>query len=231
MNRQYPYCVTTRWSETVAAQRCANWRRLLGLGPVERHKANVTLFRQGDNPREVLLLTRGIVKLTCDLRAGQRSLVGLRYPGHFVEEFAHDLHLVYPVSGITIVPCELYRIDIVRLRALEQQNPEVSAFEKRIVKQDLYNCAHANLEKRTLEPADQLERFLWELATILGARGAAGQVRLALPLDNSEMAELLGFSESHYKHIRGQLERAGRLKREGRRNIALSAPSYVPAAD
>jgi Crp-like helix-turn-helix domain len=104
----------------------------------------------------------------------------------------------------------------------EQRNAEMNAFQKYTLRQDLYNMCVANLQLKSLSPGERLDRLLCELAAVLGARRAAGSVQFVLPLDNLEMAELLALSESHYKQIRTDLERAGRLRRKQRRVIILT---------
>lgn len=156
------------------------------------------------------------MKLTCDLPDGKQSLFALRYPGQILEECAYDLKLPYPVSGATVLPCDIHRLEVGRMIEAEQRNPEVNAFEKLVLKRDLYNEGVALVELKTLAPDEILERFLWELAAVQGAREGAGQARFTLPLHNIEMAEWLGISESHYKQMCTALEEAGVLQREGK---------------
>ncbi len=212
----------TKWNEPQASQTLNTWKRLLILSPAEKYGGNITLFFQGDQVRELFILARGIVKLTCIFNDGQ-SYLTLRYPGQFIEECAYDLDMPSPASATTITPCDIHRIDITRIREAERRNAEVNAFEKCVLKRDLYNMGIARAELRQLAPAERLERLLWELATVLGGRKMEGAVQFVLPLNNFEMAGLLGLSESHYKQIRGELELTGRLRRLGRRAVVLFA--------
>ncbi len=210
-----------QWNELRATQALNTWRRLLMLGPPQAYPEHVSLFSKGDEPRDVFLVARGIVKLACDLPDGKQSVLTLRYPGQFVEECAYDLHIAYPVSAFTITPCELYRLDVARMREAEKHDPEVNAFEREVLKRDLYNLAVSNVELKVVPPVERFERFLWELATVLRVRRSGADVRFVSPLDNREMAELLGLSESHYKQVRSELEATGRLRREEKRIFVL----------
>lgn len=102
MNPRPPRHPSTQWNEAQGAQTLATWRRLLPLGPPQHYPEKTTIFTQGDKPRDICFLARGIAKLTCDLPDGQHSLFALRYPGHILEECAYDLKLPYPVSAITV---------------------------------------------------------------------------------------------------------------------------------
>jgi len=218
MHPHPPRHPSTQWNEAQGTQTLATWRRLLPLGPAQHYPERNTLFAEGDTPRDVFILARGIVKLTCDLPEGQQSLFALRYPGQILEECAYDLKLPYPVSAATIIPSEIYRLDVGRMIEEEQNNPEVNAFEKYVLKRDVYNERAALVECKALHPDEILERALWELAVAQGARETAGQVRFTLPLHNLEMAEWLGMSESHYKQTCIALEKKGRPA-EGRETL------------
>jgi CRP-like cAMP-binding protein len=219
----------TQWSEPEAAQALHTWRRLLNLGPVQRYREKAVLFYQGDPVRDLILISRGMVKVTFSPPDGDKLLSRLRYPGQFVEQCACDLGVPSPVSATAIVPCEVHRIDLARINEARVRNLEVGAFEKYILKRDLYNAHAANIELQTLTPARRLERLLSQLATVLGAHRSSGPVEFVLPLDNVEMASILGLSQTHYKQIRGELEDQGRLGRQGRR-VVLTKPHDIPLA-
>ncbi len=222
MNPEAPRNPSMEWSEAQAAQTLNTWRRLLALGSPHNHRGRTLLFSQGEDIRELLLLARGIVKLTCILPNGRESMLTLRYPGQFVEECVYDLNLPSPVSATTIVPCEIHRVDIARMREAERRDPEVNAFAKYVLKRDLYNICRSNMELKSVRPAQRCERLLWELAAVLGSIRSGNPVQFVLPLDNLEMAEMLGLSESHYKKIRSELEESGVLHRQGRRGVVLT---------
>ncbi len=213
------------WSAAEAARTLNTWRRILPLDPPEACGADVVLIQQGEKPREVLILASGIVKLTHNLPNGRQCLLELRYPGDFVEHCANGLEALSPVTASTITPCNIYRLEIGRMADAAQRNPEVHAFEKHILKRDLYKAFIANLKLKTLSPIDRLEHALWEIARVRTQDRRTPRTEFVLPLSNSEMADWIGISESHYKQTRSELERAGRLQRmEGKRLVLLRAP-------
>lgn len=211
----------TGWSAAQAARTLNTWRRLLPLSPLESYGEGVVLFEQGDEPREIFIIVSGIVKLTCDLPDGRKSLLMLRYPGDFVEECTNDLQLPYPVTGTTVTPCEIHRLNLRQMAEAEQRNPEVNAFEKYILKRDLYNLCLANVGLKTLNAVDLLEWALWDIARVQTRDRPMSRTEFVLPLANSEMADWLGMSESHYKQTRSELEQTGRLRRTTGRRLVL----------
>lgn len=222
MNPQPLRSSLVQWSEAHAAQALSTWLRLLSLGAPQRYGENVVLFSQGDPARELFLLASGILKLTYVSPNGQESLLALRYRGQFAEQCAYDLKLPYPVTGTTIIPCEIHRFEVARMVEAEQRDPEVNAFERYILKRDLYNACVANIELKTLPPTDLLEHVLWEIAASQGVRQSTTFAEFVLPLDNNEMAECLGMSATQFKQTRTALEDAGRLRREhGKRFVLL----------
>lgn len=146
----------------------------------------------------------------------------LRYPGQFADQFAHELRQPYSVTATTLTRCEVHRIDVDHLLEAGRRNPEVSAFEKYMLKGDLYNVCLSNIAMKTLGSTDLLEHALWEIAIAQTRGKATPPLEFILPLTNREMAEWLGMSESHYKQTRTALEAARRLRRtNGRRFVLL----------
>lgn len=210
------------WTPRQAAVALSKWRSLLNLGSAEEYAGHSVIFSRGDTPHEVFLLARGIAKLTLPLPSGEESLLTLRYPGQFVDYCSHDLGTAYPLSGITIVPSDIYKARIEQVRAARRRNPDLRIHEADLLRRDLYRLAAMRLRLKALSPVDRLERLLWDLASVIGERDSTGEMRLVLPLDNCEMASLCGLSESHYKTIRRELERTGRVSHDGRHLCVLT---------
>jgi CRP-like cAMP-binding protein len=215
------------WNDLRASQVLNTWKRLLKLDTPYRYREDVLLFSEGDLRSEALLLGRGIVKLTYRIPSGRESLSRIRYPGEFLDQCSYDLDLPSPVSARTVIPCEVYRIEMSRMNEARERNPEISAFEKRILKLELYNAHMANLQLKNLRASERLYRLFLEIATVLGGRRSAGFIEFVLPLINYEVAELIGVSPSHYKQLRNELEQTGKLQRRERRIMLLALPDQM----
>jgi hypothetical protein len=212
-----PHHWNMRWTPAQAASTLAKWRVLLPFGSAHKYMENATVFSQGDDLRFMFLLARGIVKLVFTFPDDSRSLLGLRYPGQLIGDWWQDVSVSYPVSASTVVPCEIHRFDLTQVHSAEQRDRTVEDFHHLTLRRDLCNLAATHLEMKGFSPEELLEGILWELAAVLGHIESTGIARLVLPLSNSEMADLCGLSESHYKEVRRELEATGRLKHQEHR--------------
>jgi CRP/FNR family transcriptional regulator len=179
------------------------------------------LFSQGDEAKSTFLLARGIVKLTYSSPDGGQHLLGLRYPGDLIGDWWLDLRMPYPFSAITAVACEIHRIDSAQIRDRALRDRNAQHFHAETLQRDLCSLAATHLALKELTPTDILERLLWELAAALGGLAAEGNARLVMPFSNAEMADLCGLSESHYKEVRRELEKTGRVRHLARKLWAL----------
>lgn len=220
-NLEYPRNPAASWTPVRAREQVQTIRRLIPVGALFRFNKGLQIFAQGSRPEEVFLLESGIVKLAYTLPDGTTELFSLRYPGQLVEGCANVLRIPYPLSAFTITPCELYRLDAQRMLSVMRQDAEFANFIVRLQDIDLYNTGVALVEMKTLRPHERLERFLWDLAAVIGYRKADGSVRLVLPLSEKEIAELLGLSVMHLERSRKKLEQTGRVRRQDSRALIL----------
>lgn len=217
MSAPPPHHVHTQWTSARAVRALARWRELLTLGPAQKIAEDVVLFSQGDDTKSVYFVVRGIVKLVFSFADGSNKLLGLTYPGHLIGDWWLDVDMHSPFSAVTTVPCEVHRVDTPQMREAEKRDRRVADFHREMLERDLCNLSATHLEMKGLPPTEILERLLWELAGVLGGVESRGTARLVLPLTNSEMADLCGLSESHYKEVRRELEETGKLKHLARR--------------
>jgi CRP-like cAMP-binding protein len=212
-----PHHTHTQWTSANAARTLARWRELMPLGPVHKCGEDVVLFSQGDDTKSVHFVVHGIVKIVFSFADGSNKLLGLRYPGHLIGDWWLDLKMSSPFSAITTVPCEIHRVDMPQMREAEKRDRRIADLHREMLERDLCNLSATHLEMKGLAPTEILERLLWELAGVLGGIESRGTARLVLPLTNTEMADLCGLSESHYKEVRRELEDTGKLKHLARR--------------
>jgi CRP-like cAMP-binding protein len=174
--------------------------------------------------REVFLVARGVAKLVFSEPNGREVLVALRYPGQFVDYWPRQPAGANPLSAIALVTSEVYRIDVSTVRCAQQQNPDLHIQDADLLRYDLDDLAARFVRSKLLSPADRLEQLLRELAAVLGWKDSSGKAHVMLPFDNFEFASLCGVSESHYKAVRHELKKSGRVRQEGRR-IWVLAPN------
>ena len=214
----------TPWNRENARETVAAWKTLLGTGETPlRYQANTELFRKGQEARDVFLLAEGLILLYSALPNGHENILGVRFPGQVAEQCAHDLQIPYPVSARTLLSSTIYRISATELRNRERHNREISILSERLLRIDLYNAAVFIAELKATNAADRLERFLRLLASVFGSTSDAGVVRVAVPLRDDELGDMLGCSPRHFKRIKKQLQQAGRLRVDRNRVFVLTA--------
>jgi CRP-like cAMP-binding protein len=212
----------THWDQERARENIAAWEELFGPGSPWHCESGILLFQEGQEPREIFLLTEGLVLLYCDLPDRAESALGLRFPGQVLEQCAHHLHLPYPVSARTLIPSTIYRIAADELRERERQNREISLFFERQLRIDLYNADVFIMELKTSSPVERLDRLLRLLAAGLGCNPKFGVLQVPMPLRDDQLADMLGCSARHLKRIKKQLQQEGRLRTAGRQGLILT---------
>ncbi len=212
-----PHYVHIPWTSTGATRTLAQWRELFQWNAAQKYTQKSVLFSQGDETKSAFLLARGIVKLVWLSPDGNQHLLGLRYPGDLIGDWWLHLRMRCPLSAITVVPCEIHRVDAAQIRDGARRDLNVEHFHVETLQRDLCGLAATHLALKDLVPTDFLERLLWELASVLEGLGSRGTARLVLPFSNAEMADLCGLSESRYKEVRRELQETGRVRHVARR--------------
>jgi len=212
-----PHHAHIQWTAARATRTLARWRELFRWDVAQKYPHKSVLFSQGDEAKSAFLLARGIVKLVYSSPDGGQHLLGLRYPGDLIGDWWLDLRMHCPFSAITAVPCEIHHVDSAQIRERARRDRNAEHFHIETLQRDLCSLAATHLALKGLAPTDILERLLWELASVLGGLASEGPARLVLPLNNAEMADLCGLSESRYKEVRRELEETGRLRHLARR--------------
>jgi CRP-like cAMP-binding protein len=175
-------------------------------------------------------LAEGLVLLDCERPNGSVSVLGVRFPGQVIEHCAYAMNLRYPVSARALVPSLVYRISLAELhdRNRECHNPEISSLFERLLHVDLYNAEVLIMELKTSSAAERLFRLLLQLATATTqARSADPCMSVSVPLNESEIADLIGMNRFAFSRLKRALIRNGDLRQNGnvfsfRRNLAAA---------
>jgi len=170
-----------------------------------------TLFRQGDRPRELLIIERGELELVHQTRS-ERLVVQMLYAGSGVDHLSILLAVRYPYSAITLSDATVLRLRLDTVRALEELYPEIAFRWLRLLAHALDRAHQRVLEmagKSAVEQVSQL--LLHELAE----RGLP-----TLDLTQEELAATLALSRQTVSRVVQDLAREGAIKPE-RRKIRL----------
>jgi CRP-like cAMP-binding protein len=187
-------------ADNVEALRRFATRRTFGPG--------VTLFRQGDRPRELLIIERGEVELVYATRA-DRLIVQLLYAGSCVDQLAIVLDVPYRYSAITLSEATLLRLRLDTVRALEELFPPIAFRWLRLLAHTLDRSHERLLELAGKSAIEQVSHAL--------LLESAARNEPALELTQEELAAALSLSRQTVSRAFRDLASEGAIKPERRR--------------
>lgn len=180
----------------------------------QTYARGVALFHQGQTLQEVLQVLVGVIKLTVSDAAGGHSIVGLALTGEWLGTAAVIAGHPTPVGAVTCcdtvvrcVPAQTFR------RGLEE-NPQLSHQIHRAHARDWCRQVAWIGQLGSLRSIQRLRHILCGFAP--AARTCAGSpaLKLQLPIQHGELAELIGVTREHLSRLLRDLERDGLLRRE-----------------
>ncbi|MCX4235789.1 Crp/Fnr family transcriptional regulator [Streptomyces ortus] len=187
------------WSTSTFLSRLreASRSELLQLGIERNYSPHQSLLQQGDLSRHVLLLTRGVVKVTASSESGDNVLLAVRIAGDLVGEMAAFENL--PRSG-TVVACNEVTARIIQLHSLETflaQKPDAMKAVLRMLSARLRWANRRRIDYRSYDAPTRFARVLAELGQAYAQPmpGEGGKRRvLDVTLTQKELASLAGLA-------------------------------------
>lgn len=186
-----------------------------------------TLFAAGDSANACATLTSGALKVTSFDADGSEHILALVHPSGFVGEFFRPFtdHDVVALADSTL--CVFAGSDMDR--ALDEY-PALARALLRRAQEDL----HAS---RTLQALSGRKSARSKVASLLlgFAQGASQSPchpagSFDLPLSRGEMAGMLGLTIETVSRQLSSLEKAGAIRRNGKRGIDLADPALLSEA-
>jgi CRP-like cAMP-binding protein len=170
-----------------------------------------TLFRQGDPPRELLIIERGELELIYETRS-ERLVVQILYAGSSVDHLAILLDIPYPYSAVTLSDATLLRLRLDTIRALEEVFPEIAFRWLRLLAHALDRAHQRVLEMAGKSALEQVSRLL--------LHDLAERKEPTLELTQEELGATLALSRQTVSRAFHDLANEGAIKPE-RRSIRL----------
>lgn len=205
------------WSKEAARVAIGEWKRTGLLSPAGICLAGTRIFEAGSESCDVFLLDRGVVAFERERSDKDRSgIFALCLPGSLFGQSTEAAASSYPYSVIALTECAFYRIAREKILMALQEGGEIALF---IIRQYLQNLlrARAHAAESTLRSAKlRFRHLLQELAQVLEDRDAGRPIRL--PLQNKEIAGLLGISPQQLSVIKKEMEGEKVISCSGQRN-------------
>ena len=166
------------------------------------------LFRQGDWPRELLILERGEVELVYETRS-ERLVVQIVYAGSSVDHVAILLGIPYPYSAVTLSEATLLRLRLDTISTLDELFPEIAFRWLRLLAHALDRAHQRLLEMAGKSALEQVSHLL--------LHESAERDEAVVELTQEEVAATLALSRQTVSRALHDLVRAEVIKQDRRR--------------
>lgn len=167
--------------------------RLRSLGARRRLPAGTTVFSEGDESSEVVLVVSGSVKVTTTAMGGREVVLELVGEGELLGELSTIDGSPRSATATTLTPVELVAVPSDRFTAFLDERPQATRGLLAVVIGRLRQSNRRQLEYATSDALGRLCGRLTELAERGGAP-VEGGVRVELPISQSELAQWCGLS-------------------------------------
>ncbi len=189
----------------------SGWRRTFPQGAF--------IFREGETPGAVVVLTAGRVKVSYTTRAGEEVVLAIRGPGDVLGELSalDGSPRSATVTAFEDVEAVVIPLDVLRRTLLER--PHVAV---RLLQELAGRLRDADRKRVEFAAFDTQTRVVLRLLELAGAHGtgAGGSRRISLPLTQEELAFWVGSSREGVAKALRKLREDG-LVETGRRRITV----------
>lgn len=163
---------------------------MLALGTTRDYAPSTVLLREGERGAHVLVLVKGLVKVTATSPEGHLSLLAIRTAGDLVGELA-SMDNEPRIATVTAAGSVRARVvSQAEFRRYLTRHPDVALAVSGSVGAKLRWATRRRIDFSAHDVHVRLARVLIELATTYGIKGEIG-----VPLSQPELAALVGAAE------------------------------------
>jgi CRP/FNR family transcriptional regulator len=188
--------------------------------PSQTYPTGVELFLQGSPAQEVFCIDSGVVKLHRLESDGQELIVDLRFPDWLMGAAAVIVQEPYPVTAVTITPCRLRRMPASVFRYLVKSDVQLSWRLHRMHSRKVFDQVTRITQLACLSARHRIEYFFTQLISALGLKQQK-DIRLPLPLKNSEMAALVAVTPEYFSRMLKEMQ-SEKVIRIGKGQLTIS---------
>jgi CRP/FNR family cyclic AMP-dependent transcriptional regulator len=198
--------------------------RLIRRGSLVRYPGpRRVLFREGDGSGFVVIILRGVVKVTGSVSSGSDALLAIRMGGDAVGEFAAVDQL--PRSA-TVTTCGTVAARVIKSDDFIdciRRDPEISHAISKAIVAKMRVASQRRVDFSDADVSTRVTRVLLQLVTSYGKpppNGGHGQAVIAAPLTQPELASLAVASPPAVQRALHRLREHG-IVATGYRSIAI----------
>ena len=190
------------------------WGALRAVGFSQAYPPAASLFEQGRPVEAIGVVEEGLVKLLRWEHRGEAVTVGIRFSGGPLGTAAAMLRAPHPVTAETLTRCRILSIPVAHFLQLVMSDGHVSSDLHHIHAQELFECFAQLGGLGALSTRERLLRLIGEVVAAEHPSGAAGPLRVALPLRYTELARAIVTTRQHLSRVLKQLEDEDLIHRE-----------------
>jgi CRP/FNR family transcriptional regulator, cyclic AMP receptor protein len=175
---------------------------------------STTLFLQGNPPREVFYVERGLVKLIRMSENGQELAIGLPSKGSLLGAASLIVQEPYPFTAVTVTRCALSRIPADLFLRLAKTDEQFCWYLHEIHSLEVHRQAGRLAALRCLSARQRFEKLLLEFLSSMPDHEKQTSMKIRLPLKHWEIAQLIGVRPEHMSRVLQQIKQEGVLHEE-----------------
>ena len=172
-----------------------------------------SLFHQGDDANAIFSLTRGVVKLYCDLPDGRRQIVAFHFPGEFID-LCDGAALRCTARAVS--PASLCRFDVERFNRFAQTMPTLARSRHGRVISTLVAIQERVALLGRATARERLAAFLNDVLRRFRHSLPGRQHLVHLPMSRVDIADYLGLTKETVCREFTSLRQAGLIRPHAR---------------
>lgn len=170
------------------------------------------LFREGDRSDWVVLVQTGRVKASCHTVGGAEVVLAVRGPDALLGELSAVDREPRSATLQALDPVTALVMPLAAFEAFLQANGRVAILLMRLLAGRLRDADRKRIEFGGQDCTGRVAARLVELAERFGVAGAEGEIQIALPLSQDELAGWVGASREAVSKSLGVLRNAGWIR-------------------
>jgi CRP/FNR family transcriptional regulator, cyclic AMP receptor protein len=168
--------------------------QLRGLGSRRALPAGATLFVEGDEPYDVMIIEAGDIKLTTTARNGHEALLDILGAGEVLGELSAIDGAPRSATAVALTAVEMTSIPVDRFLMFLQEHPSSMGALLAVTVRRLRQANQHQLELTTSDALGRVCGRIDHLADRYGTAGDGGAVEIDLPITQTELAQWCGLS-------------------------------------
>lgn len=214
---------TTSYDTFLSALDEADRAALLSLGRPRRWHRDELLLRAGDQADSAIILISGFVKIHLSAPDGAQVVLALLGPGDLLGEVAAFSGAVRSADATALEPVEGIRVEIRDLREFIKRRPGLTAALLEMTLARLHVADARRAEFATTTSLARVAGRLVELTERFGTSAVGGEIEVALPITQEELASWSASSRESTARALRTLRGLGLIRTSRRRLTVLDA--------